>query len=176
MQTGDTVVRERGSIYVLLLLMIAVIGGATSLAVSVGARMARRDAEQHLLVIGAAFQQALASHAGTPLDHPRASGVGPRELQDLLRDSRVPGLRRHLRNIPVDPLTGRSQWGLVRDAQGGIVGVHSLAVGVPIKRTGFESRWSAFEQAQSYRSWVFGAKPLAAAPILRPVAGPPTLP
>ncbi|MDZ4281192.1 MAG: type II secretion system protein [Hydrogenophaga sp.] len=152
MRTGDAAIPRskapNGFAYLLLLVLIAVLGVASSAAVSMGASIARRDAEQHLLTIGAAFQQALASHGGRP-----------RELDELLKDHRVPGIRRHLRRIPFDPLTGRDSWGVVRDAQGGIVGVHSLAPGKPLKRRGFNSRWKAFEEAGSYRDWVFGARP-----------------
>ncbi|MDZ4101273.1 MAG: hypothetical protein U1E12_06325 [Hydrogenophaga sp.] len=76
----------------------------------------------------------------------------------------MPGTWRHLRRIPIDPLTGRDNWGLVRDAQGGIVGIHSLAAGVPIKRTGFDPRWKTFDEAGTYQQWVFGQNnPLKAA-------------
>lgn len=147
MPTGDALPRERGYAYLLLLVLIAVLGAATSAATSLGATMARRDAEQHLLAIGVEFQQALASHAGRP-----------QELAELIKDPHLPGIRRHLRRIPIDPLTGRDSWGLVRDAQGGIEGVHSLAPGVPIKRTGFDPRWTTFDEAASYQQWVFGPR------------------
>lgn len=153
MRTGDAFRSERGYAYLLLLVLIAVLGAASNAAVGLGAAVARRDAERHLLAIGTEFQSALISHAGRP-----------RELVELTRDPRVPGTRRHLRRIPIDPLTGRDNWGLVRDAQGGIVGIHSLAAGVPIKRTGFDPRWRTFDEAGTYQQWVFGQNnPLKAA-------------
>lgn len=154
MRTGEAGPHHRGYACLLLLVLIAVVGTASSAAVSLGAAVARRDAERHLLAIGADFHQALTRHAGQP-----------RELVELTRDPRMPGIQRHLRRVPIDPLTGRADWGLVRDAQGGITGVHSLALGVPLKRTGFDPRWNTFEEAGSYRQWVFGPRtPLAAAP------------
>lgn len=161
MRIGNTHPREGGYGYLLLLVMIAVLGAASAAAVTLGATVARRDAEQHLLVIGAGFQQALASHGGQP-----------RTLEDLVKDPRAPGIRRHLRRIPVDPLTGRDSWGLVRDAQGGIVAVHSLAPGVPLKRKGFESRWAAFEEASSYQQWVFGTPSRVTTPASLPLRAP----
>jgi hypothetical protein len=68
----------------------------------------------------------------------------------------VPGVRRHLRQIYADPLTGKEEWGLVLDSEGFIVGVHSLAEARPIKRTGWGPQRAAFEEAQSYKEWVFG--------------------
>ncbi len=81
---------------------------------------------------------------------------GPRSLEDLLKDPRLPGLRRHLRQLYADPLTGKEQWGLVKDSKGSILGVHSLAEGKPVQRTGFEPQLGSFEDAENYRQWVFG--------------------
>ena len=148
---------QRGFAYVLLLVVIAVLAVLASSSLSLGAAMARRDAERQLLAIGLEFQQALRSYAGVaPAAASPAAGRGPRTLEDLLKDPRVPGTRRHLRQIYADPLTGRADWGLVRDAQGHILGIHSMAQGRPIKRTAFEPALASFEEAESYRQWVFG--------------------
>lgn len=161
MRTGDAFRSERGYAYLLLLVLLAVLGAASTAAVGLGATVARRDAERHLLAIGTEFQSALISHAGRP-----------RELVELTNDPRVPGTRRHLRRVPIDPLTGQDSWGLVRDAQGGIMGVHSLAPGVPLKRTGFDPSWDTFEEASSYQQWVFGLR----TPIPKPLSSPSTPP
>jgi type II secretory pathway pseudopilin PulG len=159
--------RQAGFAYVLLLLVVALIGLVSAATVSLGAAMARRDAEQELLAIGGEFQRALRSYAGMPVNAATASAViaanpgrGPKSLEDLLKDPRAPGLRRHLRQVYADPLTGRAEWGLVRDAQGAIVGVYSLADGVPIQQGGFDAQWAGFEEAGSYREWVFGLAPM----------------
>lgn len=149
--------RQAGFAYVLLLLAVALISIAATAAVGLGATMARRDAERELLAIGAEFQQALRSYAGVPVGAvPPTMGQGPRALEDLLKDPRVPGIRRHLRQLYADPLTGKREWGLVMDAQGRIAGVHSLAEGKPIRQAGFEPQLAALENAESYRQWVFG--------------------
>jgi type II secretory pathway pseudopilin PulG len=151
---------QRGFAYVLLLLAVALISIAATAAMTLGATMARRDAERELLAIGAEFQQALRSYAGVPVRAVGAAsptiGQGPRTLDDLLKDPRMPGIRRHLRQLYADPLTGKSEWGLVMDAQGRITGVHSLAEGKPIRQSGFEPQFAALENAESYRQWVFG--------------------
>lgn len=161
MRTGR---RQRGFAYLVLLLAIALLGLTASASISLGAAMARRDAERQLLAMGLEFQQALRSYSGISAAAP--SGRGPRTLEDLLKDPRVPGTRRHLRQVYVDPLTGRAEWGLLRDPQGHIVGVHSLAMGKPLQRTGFEPLLANFEQAESYEQWIFGL-PL---PALQPPA------
>lgn len=160
--------RPLGFAYVLLLVVIALLGLLASASLSLGAAMARRDAERQLLAIGLEFQQALRSYAGVP---PSATlpvaGRGPRTLEELLKDPRVPGTRRHLRQIYADPLTGRTDWGLVRDAQGHILGIHSMAQGLPIQRTAFEPTLASFEDAGSYHQWVFGL-PMAAETVRHP--------
>jgi hypothetical protein len=117
--------------------------------------MTRRDAEEHLLDIGTEFQRALLSYS-------RAGGGlatrGPKTLEELLRDPRFPNVRRHVRRIYADPLTGSSEWGLVRDPQGFIVGVYSLAPGRPIKASGFPREFVDFEKAKTYPEWVFGLR------------------
>lgn len=149
--------RSRGIAYLALLLAVAIIGITASSALSVGSKIARRDAELHLLAIGLEFQQAIRSYAGVPTAAITPNSArGPRMLEDLLKDPRSPGVRRHLRQIYADPLTGKQEWGLVKDPAGFIVGVYSLAAGEPIKRSGFEATWVHFEEANSYAAWVFG--------------------
>ena len=146
-----------GSAYLLLLLAIALIGLVAASTVSVGATLARRDAEQQLLAVGREFQTALRSYAGVPLNASTPIvAQGPKSMNDLLKDPRVPGLRRYLRRIYADPLTGQEEWGLVRDVQGSIVGIYSLAAGLPIQQSGFEPSFAGFDSAHEYRKWVFG--------------------
>lgn len=145
----------------LMLVAVAVIGAVSAYGLQVGAQVSRRDAEEELLQVGLVFHQALLSYINST---PGQAALGPRSLDELLRDPRVPGLRRHLRRIPADPLTGRAEWGLVRSPDGQIVGIHSLADGQPIKRAGFEPPLLRLNAAESYRAWVFGpAQPPAPA-------------
>jgi type II secretory pathway pseudopilin PulG len=160
MRTGSS--STRGFIYVALLLSIALVGLAASASLSLGAAITRRDAEKNLLTLGLEFQQALRSYAGIPFNAiTPVQGRGPRVLEELLRDPRVPGITRHLRQLYADPLTGRNDWGLVKDTEGYILGVYSTAGGRPIQRTGFETPLANFDDAETYTQWVFGL-PLAA--------------
>jgi type II secretory pathway pseudopilin PulG len=160
MRSGRPRAVQAGFAYLILLLAIALIGLAAATAVQLGATMARRDAEQQLLAIGAEFEQALRSYAGVPAGARWVPAArGPRTLEELLRDPRVPGVRRHLRQIYADPMRGKAEWGLIYDAQGFIVGVHSLAEGKPIKSAGWPATWTRFEEAKTYRDWVFGLHP-----------------
>jgi hypothetical protein len=139
--------------YVLLLLAVAVTSAAAATAVQLGAAASRREAEIHLLAIGADFERALQSYAGVAKGAAGSAGRGPRTLEDLLLDPRSPGVHRHLRQVYADPLTGKKEWGLIRDNLGSITGVYSLAPGRPIRQgpaTGTPG------EVQTYQEWVFG--------------------
>lgn len=160
--------RQRGVALLLVLLAVAVIGAISANALQAGAQATRRDAEEELLHVGETFRRALLSYINTT---PGRAALGPRSLDDLLRDPRVPGLRRHLRQVPHDPLTGGSEWGLLKSPDGQIVGIYSLAEGRPIKRAGFEPALARLKDAPSYQAWVFGPAVPPAAAASRPSAG-----
>jgi hypothetical protein len=103
---------------------------------------------------------------------PGQAVLGPRSLDELLRDPRVPGVRRHLRQIPHDPLTGSSDWGLLKSPDGQIIGVFSLAEGQPIKRAGFQPALAGLTDAPNYQAWVFGPALPPAATASRPALAP----
>lgn len=147
---------QRGFSYLFLLIIVAVLGIAAANTVSLGANASRRDAEFELLAIGAEFENALRSYRAADVAGTR---VGPRDLEDLLLDKRTSGTRRHLRKIYADPLTGRQEWGVVRQPDGLIVGIYSMAPGIPIKRAAFDAHRASFENAERYAQWVFSATP-----------------
>ena len=148
---------EAGFTYVALLIAVAIIGMTAAAALQAGALLQRREAEQALLATGGDFCAALASYArATPAGQPGA----PPSLESLLRDPRQPGVVRHLRRVPVDPMTGRAEWAIVRTPDGqGIAAVHSLSTARPIKVDGFDEPFRAFRNAASYADWVFTAAP-----------------
>ena len=121
----------------------------------------QREKEKELLFIGQQFQLAIERYA-------RASqGSGrrlPLRLEDLLLDERTLEKRRHLRRIYADPMTGDADWVLVRQADGQIIGVHSLSTEVPLKKAGFGAKYSGFSDASSYADWVFLAAVRTATP------------
>lgn len=153
---SDNRAKQRGFSYLFLLIIVAVLGIAAANAVSLGVNASRRDAEFELLAIGAEFENALRSYRAAGVAGTR---VGPRDLEDLLLDRRISIKRRHLRKIYADPLTGREEWGVVRQPDGLIVGVYSMAPGIPIKRAGFDAHRASFENAERYAQWVFSATP-----------------
>jgi hypothetical protein len=146
-----------GLAYWVLLWTVAVLTWGASASLQAGASLTRRDAEQQLRVIGEEFQAALRSYANLRRgDLPSPAARGPKTLDELLRDPRVPGVRRHLRKLYHDPLTGQASWGLVRDRDGYIVGIYSLATGRPIRQLGPAPDLALTGAPASYQDWVFG--------------------
>ncbi|HEY9068490.1 MAG TPA: type II secretion system protein [Burkholderiaceae bacterium] len=144
--------RPHGFAYILLLIAIAVLGITSAAAVSLGSQISRRDAETQLLAIGAEFERALRSYRSV---RGNVASMGPRSLEDLLKDPSRPALTRHLRQIYADPMTGKAEWGIKRAPDGTISGIYSLAAGEPIKRSGFDERHAGFSDARAYADWTF---------------------
>jgi len=148
--------KQRGFTYVSVVILVAIIGlvGATSLRL--GTTMQRAAAEQALLDIGMEYSNALASYAAaTPQGQPNY----PKSFAELLKDPRFPQLRRHLRRVYVDPMTGKAEWGLVKaNENGGILAIYSLSKATPIKIGNFPPRFVAFEGKTSLADWKFSGE------------------
>ncbi|MDD3529727.1 MAG: type II secretion system protein [Gallionellaceae bacterium] len=150
---------ERGFTLIGLLFLVAGLGVGMAALGTVWQTAAQREKEKELLFAGTAYRRAIASYWRASPGLPRL----PATLDELLLDPRFPHVVRHLRRRYADPMTGGPEWGLVRDAAGGIVGVYSLSERRPLKAAGFASELAAFEDAGSYRDWVFLFQPDAAA-------------
>ncbi|MFI4941515.1 MAG: type II secretion system protein [Burkholderiales bacterium] len=146
---------NRGFAYLSLLIVIAIIGVSAAATLQLGSILQRRAAEEELLAIGSEFRRALISYSSaTPAGQPSV----PPTLQALLKDPRYPNIRRHLRKLYFDPLTGNQQWGTVMSIDGkGIVGIYSLSTAKPIKIGNFETPFLSFTDKTSYADWVFMA-------------------
>ena len=147
----------RAYTYVAVLLLLAVHGVVLAIAGATWHSAQQREKERELLFVGDQFRSALRSYA-----HSGAGVAGqlPRSLDDLLRDPRYPGTKRHLRKVFVDPMTGKAEWGLLRTPDGmAITGVFSTSQEAPIKRANFEGDDEAFEGAARYSEWKFQYPP-----------------
>ena len=159
---------QRGYTYIVVLVMLAVLSLASALTLQVAETSARRSAEAELIAVGKEFERAFASYY-------RQSPVGtrrfPERLEDLLRDPRLPGVKRHLRRVYMDPLTGQA-WQTVPAPGGGIMAIYSDAPGRPyrgeigpllaVPPVGAASAVdTAASQPVSYADWRFGYDPRA---------------
>lgn len=144
--------RLAGGWALLTALLAALLVGIAGMTAQVGARIEReREREVELMRAGRAIAQALAAYHASPLV---AAPEFPRDLAELVEDRRGPRVLRHLRVVPLDPVTGRRDW--VTIVEGGrIVGVHSSSTRPPLRRTGFPPELAAFEKARTLADWRF---------------------
>jgi type II secretory pathway pseudopilin PulG len=165
--------REAGFTYVAVLFAVAFMGLGLALTGGVWHTALAREREVQLLYAGNQYRRAIERYyLGGPRQFPRA-------LEDLLKDPRKPGTERYLRKLYFDPVTGKSEWGLVKAPDGGIMGVYSLSEDSPKKVANFGFANREFEGAAKYSDWKFLYNPAAQqVPIAQqlPVPGPGTQP
>lgn len=137
-----------------LLFLVAGLGVAMAALGTVWNTAAQREKERDLLFIGNQYRQAIEAFWKMPLPVGTVRRL-PKNFNELLSDPRFQTTVRHLRRNYRDPMTGGIEWGLVKEPDGGISGVHSLSDGKPFKRAGFAAVYAQFQDAQSYRDWVF---------------------
>jgi len=153
---------QAGFTYIGLLIAIVIIGAALAMAGAVWSTQAQRERETELLWRGDAIRAAIGAYV---LAAPAGAWAYPHDLKDLLQDPRAPQVKRYLRRIYTDPMTGAADWKLIRAADGGIMGVASVSQGKPIKRKEFRPVDYTFEDAKCYCDWQFvffvrGQRPL----------------
>ena len=140
--------RQTGFTYLGLLFAIVILGITLSTVGVVWSTQIRRDREAELLFTGDQIRDAIGRY--------RASGgLYPQALTDLLEDKRFPVVRRYLRRIYVDPMTGSADWELITGPDGGILGVASRSTQKPIKVAGFSMTEAGFANAECYCDWRF---------------------
>ena len=143
---------ERGFTYLGILFMVFLVGFAMATAGIVWSTALKREREQQLLWTGSQFRRAI---AGFYNNGPPGLREYPRDLTDLLEDRRGPVLRRHLRRLYADPVTGAADWQLVRLPDLSIIGVASRSSAQPLKLAGFGDEDVTFENANCYCDWRF---------------------
>ncbi|WP_177168759.1 type II secretion system protein [Nitrosovibrio sp. Nv6] len=143
--------QEKGFTYLWVIFLVAVTGLALAGAGQLWRTEARREKEKELMFVGEQFRRAIGSYYESSPGTKRY----PDSLEKLLSDDRFPTVKRHLRKIFIDPMTGAAEWGLIRQPGHGITGVYSLSARAPLKRANFHERYTAFKEAESYRDWKF---------------------
>lgn len=170
--------RSGGFTYIGVLIGIAIMGALLAATGMLWQTQVRRDREAELLFVGLQFERAIGSYFDRS---PEAAKSYPKTLEDLLEDRRSGKVERHLRKLFPDPMTGSTDWGLVKRSDGRIIGVHSKSEGLPLKVADFAEEIETFADAASYREWRFvhassapqvaPAAPVAGAPV--PASAPP---
>jgi type II secretory pathway pseudopilin PulG len=151
--------RNRGFTYIGLLFAVAILGTGLASTGIVWHIAQQREKERELLFIGQQFRFAIERYY---LSTPEGVKKFPLRLEDLLLDPRQPMTQRYLRRIYIDPMTGKDEWGLVKAADGGIMGVYSLSDQAPVKQAQFRNAERFFDGREKYSEWRFIAQPRAA--------------
>lgn len=102
--------RARGFTSIGVLVLVVMMGVALAAAGEVWHTAMQPEKEQELLFVGNQFRLAIDQYAAQP------AGLGrryPQSLEALQQDPRQPGVRRYLRKIDLDPMTGKAEWGLI---------------------------------------------------------------
>ncbi|WP_339389912.1 type II secretion system protein [Nitrosovibrio sp. Nv4] len=143
--------QEKGFTYLWVMFIVAMTGLALAGAGQLWRTEARREKEKELMFVGEQFRLAIGSYYESSPGTKRY----PDSLEKLLSDDRFPIVKRHLRKVFIDPMTGVPEWGLIQKSGSGITGVYSLSAREPLKRANFHQRYAAFGEAENYRDWKF---------------------
>ncbi len=150
--------RQGGFSYAIAIFLVAVVALVSVRALENTMTAERRDKERELMAVGQAYRNAIKTYYD---NSPGTSKTYPPDLEALLLDARATRLRRPLRKLYRDPITGRKEWGIVRTEDGvGITGVYSLSPLKPFKRDGFAVEQKSFVNAREYRQWQFVYEPI----------------
>lgn len=155
---------QRGFTFLAIMFSIVLIGTTVGAAARQWKTVVRREKEAELLFRGQAIKRAIDFYY-------RTSRAGfaqyPRTLEELLKDPGSPAVRRYLRKVYPDPMTG-GEWVLIKDGSGRVKGVRSASEEAPLKTADFPEEFKLFEGKKKYSEWVFESKPQAL-----PGGGPP---
>lgn len=143
---------DAGFTYIGLMVLVAIMGVVLAATGVVWHTAQKQEKERELLFIGDQFRRALKLYyQHTPGNARRY----PLNLEELLRDPRYPGTQRYLRRVYADPVTGSTEWGLVKGPGGEIFGVYSQSKDEPLKKANFSRVDRNFEGRARYSDWVF---------------------
>lgn len=145
--------KQHGYTYIGLLILVAVTATLSAGLLRTGSVVQRHAAEEALLEAGSELANALYSYARAT---PPGKNPRPQSIEDLLHDPRFSKITvRHLRRIPLDPMTGQARWGeLLSESAPGIDAFYSLS-DLQTERTTFTAKYADFVGKPQYRTWLF---------------------
>lgn len=144
---------DRGFTYLAVLALVVILSISMMGVQTYWSTAMQREREKELLFRGGQIRSAIESYSKSA---PGSYGsVFPRRLDNLIRDPRFPGVKRHLRRLYKDPMTEHGNWGLVFGSSGGIKGVFSQSLEQPLKIDNFKEENQKFDNRKSYKEWKF---------------------
>lgn len=157
MQLGESTrdARQKGFGVIWLLASVAITGVGLASLGTLWSIEAQRERERELISIGATYARAI---AGYYYASPPNRREYPNALEALIEDRRGGIVRRHLRRLYPDPTMSGLPWGVIRQADGGIVGVYSQSSDRPLLRQSIEEEGFEIPVADRYQDWKFIAR------------------
>ncbi len=151
-KSSRPLINQRGLALLAVLVAVSLLGLMAGIAGSSWQTVRQRAREADLLWKGGQVRKAIESYYTT--SHGGGSAkFYPSSLDDLVNDKRSLVVKRHLRRLYPDPMTGED-WVLVKE-KGRIKGVHSSSSLTPFKQDGFSEENEDLAGKSSYREWVF---------------------
>ncbi|CAN2049415.1 hypothetical protein GMMP1_730017 [Candidatus Magnetomoraceae bacterium gMMP-1] len=150
------IINKHGFTYMMMLVLITVTGITLSSASKYWSTVVKRDKEKELFFRGDQIRLAIESYyKSSPSGRPSY----PHRIEDLLKDPRFMGVRRHLRKAYKNPITQDGQWGFIIGPGNSFKGVFSKSLEKPIKIAGFSKEYKDFTKAKTYSDWKFVYNP-----------------
>lgn len=143
---------ETGLTYLGVIIVASMLSTSLAAAGIVWHAEQQRLREAELLFIGGQFRTAIGRYY---LNQAGPQKEYPKRLEDLLRDPRHPGNVRYLRKLYTDPITGSTDWGVLKTPDGSILGVYSKSGKMPIKRKRFSPADRHLADKSKYSEWKF---------------------
>lgn len=147
--------RQQGFTYVAMLFALAIFAMGAAWLGEASSRSEQRERERELIEIGLKMQEAIRSYY---LASPGSTKTFPRDFSELEFDARYVGIKRHLRRLERDPLTGRFDWGLIYASDGGIAGIFSRSEKIPLAEPGVVIE-NYLVPGRRYADWKFAFVP-----------------
>lgn len=142
--------RQAGLTYFWFLLVVFVLALSIGQYLDLQSSLVRRQKEAELVQVGTLYREAIAQYY---LSSPNGVYHYPERLEDLLRDPRHVVVRRYLRRLYPDPITGEP-FVPIASGIGGIAGVQSRSLTHPIAQP-VPGAVISTKQSAGYSSWQF---------------------
>jgi type II secretory pathway pseudopilin PulG len=144
--------QQRGFTYITVMAVVALLGLGLAAIGPRWAEQVQREREQELLRVGGLYAEAIANYY---LSSPGSLKRYPPNLESLLLDTRFVGVQRHIRRLYADPLRPGRAWGVLRAADGGVMGVYAQDERAPLLKAPRLVGRVQLPAAQRYSDWKF---------------------
>jgi type II secretory pathway pseudopilin PulG len=143
--------RNSGFTYIALIAIIAIMGICLGAAGKYWSFVMLRDREAELLFRGDQYRLAIERYY---LAIPGRTQY-PQSIEDLLKDSRSPNPKHHLRKKYLDPFTGEDFLEIRDPTSKRLIGVKSADVQMPLRQADFPAPYETFASKTRHTDWEF---------------------